>query len=374
MNAMKSNIHWYSQARAAVVPVVMLVCLLTYWNIFDVKDSSQHQANAASARQRKMPKKLIFLHYHKTGHDLSRTLAISGFQVSFKKFKRTNPAQFVIDACSPSAESSAPILVAAAVDFGTQWNDWWYSHPIQMVHFVRDPVDWTVSAYLYHVQQPIPKPERVWMRHPQGPSACHRNMTNISQKHILSNDTLSLVAELCRNLTTVSLSWASQLEVLSEQDGIRLEAARGILGSDHGDLALMMQQLEASRHVPDVITFRLSDFTDSKQYFQSSVRMLCIFGQDILHTQNRTINRCVKDSLKHGWIDKEKIHSEHITSNQRSTSELYRLKQLLLDDPVLGQPLRNMQQFLQQVYDEQRHKIGASIKPIESTIVLKSPT
>ena len=208
---MNSRIHQHSQAKAAVT-LATLVGLVTFWNLFDVKDSSQRQAIAASVRQRKNPKKLIFLHYHKTGHDLSRTLAEKGFQVTFGKFKRINHAQSVIDACSSSAASTAPILVAAAIDFGTQWNDWWHSHPIQMVHFVRDPVDWALSAYLYHIQLPVPKPESIWMRQPQGSSACQINMTKLSHNHILTYNTISQVAKLCRNLTTVSLSWASQLQ------------------------------------------------------------------------------------------------------------------------------------------------------------------
>ena len=332
-------------SRQLAVAIFSPLCLMAwYWNLFFVSISQppgkgvvppSHSSSLSAST-----KKLLFLHYHKTGHDLSRILAIMGFHVKIDTFKRSNSAKNVTDVLRASTSSN--IIVASAVDMGTQWDGW--LPQVKLVHFVRDPLDWVLSAYLYHIQEPFM--ERKWMTKKRQ-STCR--VTRPS--HLLSQATLQQVATLCRQLTNTSLSFSSQLAALSELDGLRLEAARGLLGSDHGDLSLMVQHLEASRPYKGVLTFLLSDFTSSKSTFETSVRKLCLFGQEVL--RNQTTHGCVKESVEYGWIDLTTANqSEHITSNRRSSVEKQQLKQSLLDDGVLGQPLRLLQQFVHQVYRE----------------------
>jgi hypothetical protein len=286
--------------------------------------------------------KLLFLHYHKTGHDLSRILATRAFrEEQFVKFKRSKPASAVVEAQRQPSTSDSKISVVAAVDLTKHWDQ---LLDTQVVHFVRDPLDWVLSAYLYHSQRPIPRPERRWITRSQGTDAC--NVTRGSSS-LLSMAGLLQISTCCRSLTDASIGLAEQLSRLSEKDGVRLEAARGLLGSDHGDLALMAQHLEVSRNSSaKVLTLFLADFTTTKETFQASARTLCKFGLNTLMANNRTIEDCIEDSVRYGWMDTNTTQSAHVTSNRRSSIEKYAMKQLLLKDAILGPPLRLVQQYV----------------------------
>lgn len=331
----------------ALAALFLWVCC----KVFTFYSPTQEQQNQSTAgeEEEEENKLLLFLHYHKTGHDLSRILATQAFHVPYIKFKRSSSIDHVIATAAQNVSNST-IFMVAAVDLGTQWKDWQLlsNRHVKIVHFVRDPLDWTLSAYLYHTQRPIPREERKWINRQN--SSCNGRKVQ-QHSHILSNDTLYDIERLCRNLTALSAkkSFASQIAALSEHNGLRLEASRGMLGSDHGDLSLMGQHLEASRHVNNVLTFVLSEFTSSKSMFQSSARKLCLFGSHILQLQNRTMEQCVQDAVQYGWIDVDHIQSAHVTSNRRSNIEKQELKQMLLDDPVLGPPLFRLQQLVQRV-------------------------
>jgi hypothetical protein len=178
------------------------------------------------------------------------------------------------------------------------------------------------------------------------------NVTGRSSPTFINMTTLLHISSYCRSVTNVSIDLAEQLSRLSEQDGLRLEAARGLLGSDHGDLALMVRHLEVSQrrnnHNSDaqVLTLFLDDFTTTIEKFQATARTLCRFGVSTLLANHRTMEDCVEDAVRYGWVDTNTTHSSHVTSNRRSSQEKYAMKQLLMNDVILGPPLREMQQYV----------------------------
>jgi hypothetical protein len=113
--------------------------------------------------------KLLLLHYHKTGHQLSRMLDLAGFGVPlmkksmFHRNKMSKAKKKLLKAQQLSNNETANAMIVSAVilDFDTD-DDWLLEHT-KLVHFVRNPFDWCLSAYLYHQQRPLPHMEIKWL-------------------------------------------------------------------------------------------------------------------------------------------------------------------------------------------------------------------
>ena len=103
----------------------------------------------------------LFLHYHKTGHDLTREILLPickvlGEVLSDNKGPRRRE-WFDFN----KQKNVIPYFKAAInVQGGAEMSqfDWNLQSPFpfKIVHFVRNPFDYVVSAYLYHAQNPPP--------------------------------------------------------------------------------------------------------------------------------------------------------------------------------------------------------------------------
>ena len=141
--------------------------------------------------------RISFLHYHKTGHDLSRvlasavssTLAIHTTESHLKKRKRSDNEL----SCSGRDEVqvwTAPELFQRIA-------------PVPscniIVHMVRDPASWAISSYDYHRQDPTPES---WVKHAK--PACtfkHRNGWNASTEVLgLDSETVGQLVAACTAL------------------------------------------------------------------------------------------------------------------------------------------------------------------------------
>eukprot|EP00541_Cyclophora_tenuis_P012586 CAMPEP_0116546596 /NCGR_PEP_ID=MMETSP0397-20121206/3308_1 /TAXON_ID=216820 /ORGANISM="Cyclophora tenuis, Strain ECT3854" /LENGTH=179 /DNA_ID=CAMNT_0004071031 /DNA_START=18 /DNA_END=557 /DNA_ORIENTATION=- len=162
------------------------------------------------------------------------------------------------------------------------------------------------------------------------------------------------IASLCTMLSNVTALWP-QLQQLSMEDGLRLEAARGLLGSSHGDLMTMAQHMWLTQSLPSknhqLKVVALSQFTNSEESFANTAQELCKFGSDILSRSNRSVARCTEAFTQQGWLGStsNNIVGRHVTSDKLSSREKQRLKKMLLEDPVLGPPLKMIQDFVQQM-------------------------
>ena len=105
--------------------------------------------------------RISFLHYHKTGHDLSRVLArgVSSTLAIDLTVAHHQPKRGRFDSelsCSGRDEVqvwTAPELFPRVA-------------PVPscniVVHMVRDPASWAISFYDYHRQDPTPE---AWVKH-----------------------------------------------------------------------------------------------------------------------------------------------------------------------------------------------------------------
>ena len=227
--------------------------------------------------------------------------------------------------------------------------DWKFDNSTRLAHFVRDPFDWSLSAYLYHSQVPVPMLESKWITKADKQPCLIRDAR--FARNVLGID-LRPIAQLCQDLIPDGASLYAQLRKLSVSQGLRLEAARGLLGSRHGDLMKMAHNawFFAERKPGNVSTYKLSQFTSSKQSFRRAVRRLCGFGENVLNT-DRSVSECVEASTKYGYLGGDKTvsrDSQHVTSSLLTNAARLDLKAILQSDEILGPALRAIQSLLQE--------------------------
>ena len=105
----------------------------------------------------------IFIHYHKTGHDLVNSVVdIFTGQVKASKYV---PQKKRINILGQIKDFHQDIVVLHAPDMLFDWNLIFQSkeRDPRIVHFVREPYDMVMSGYLYHSQNPSPSSES-WER------------------------------------------------------------------------------------------------------------------------------------------------------------------------------------------------------------------
>ena len=196
--------------------------------------TQQHNGHegAAGAPSRPTLEHLIsFLYYHKTGHDLSRTLArvvssmLTGDKGKFGFPYHYKRQRFSADhSCPEGGKVSvwpAPELFPLA--------------PLPscniVVHMVRDPALWAISAYDYHRQDPTPEH---WVKvYKPSCSFKHREgWTNSSTVLGLDAKTLTRLMKACNALVKPGKTYWEHLNILTEADGVRLTAFMNIFGGE----------------------------------------------------------------------------------------------------------------------------------------------
>lgn len=293
--------------------------------------------------KRTHPQKLFFLHYHKTGHDLSAKVALAGFHRQARRYKAKELRQNIL----PDQTNSSEIALVDGAEFYLPELESWLLPTTRVVHLVRDSFDWCLSAYLYHSQSPIPVRERKWIdKH--DPDPC-RIRDNTFAKQILHID-LESVSALCQSLVKESAqsSLYKQLQSLSRPQGLMLEAARGLLGARHGDLMRMAHNTYISNRW-QVQTYKLSQFTSSRSSFQQAVQRICIFGN--IKETTRSVDECVQDATKFAYLDpSQSSSSDHVTMHHLKDQERQDLKNMLRQNPILGPPLEKINSFVHQTW------------------------
>ena len=174
--------------------------------------------------------RISFLHYHKTGHDLSRVLASavrSTLAIHTMKARPHSIRARFDDELSCSGPDAVEVWTAPELFQRVA--------PVPscniVIHMVRDPASWAVSSYDYHRQDPTPE---AWLRHAK--PACSfkdRNGWNASAEVLrLDTETAAKLVAACTALVQPGKTYGQHLSTLPESDGLRLMAFANILGGD----------------------------------------------------------------------------------------------------------------------------------------------
>jgi hypothetical protein len=187
----------------------------------------------------------LFLHYHKTGHDLAREiLAPICSYLSKRLSDNAGPRRQL---WSPDDSGYIPyfhsaINVQGGAEMHFDWNRIIH-FPYKVVHFVRDPYDYVISAYLYHSQQP-PPPEKFVRQRKYNPCLVSNPLLghyidelnafgeNAVKLSFLLNETESLCRQIFRSgpfhKELIRLSNVSP----NAKDALLLEAARSLISDE----------------------------------------------------------------------------------------------------------------------------------------------
>ena len=307
------------------------------------------------------PHRISFLHYHKTGHDLSRvlasavssTLAIHKTKSHLKKRKRSDNEL----SCSGRDEVqvwTAPELFQRIA-------------PVPscniIVHMVRDPASWAISSYDYHRQDPTPES---WVKHAK--PACtfkHRNGWNASTEVLgLDSETVGQLVAACTALVQPGKTYWQHLSTLTEADGVRLMAFMNIfggeLGAACGDLtrsAANALSFRAAAATPDVMPPLVANLWMDAVVHDLAVAMAGLadflvssLGRDASHRagESRRLAEALVERLGSALVTAQEADfqkkssrsgTSHVTSNTTSIDAQTRKARLtasLYDDALLG--------------------------------------
>ena len=304
------------------------------------------------------PHRISFLHYHKTGHDLSRvlaravssTLAINKTMSHLKKRKRSDNEL----SCSGRDEVqvwTAPELFQRIA-------------PVPscniIVHMVRDPASWAISSYDYHRQDPTPES---WVKHAK--PACtfeHRKGWNASSDVLgLDSETVGQLVAACTALVQPGKTYWQHLSTLTEADGVRLMAFMNIFGGElGGDLtrsAANALSFRAAAATPDVMPPLVANLWMDAVVHDLAVAMAGLadflvssLGRDASHRagESRRLAEALVERLGSALVTAQEADfqkkssrsgSSHVTSNTTSIDAQTRKARLtasLYDDALLG--------------------------------------
>ena len=301
--------------------------------------------------------RISFLHYHKTGHDLSRVLASavsSTLAIHAMKAHQRKRARFDNElSCSGPDEVevwTAPELFQRVA-------------PVPpcniMVHMVRDPALWAVSSYDYHRQDPTPEG---WVKHAKPECTFkHRNGWNASAEVLrLDTETVAKLVAACTALVQPNTTYWQHLSTLTEADGLRLMAFMNILaGKRLGDLtrsaanALSLKRWTVS-DTPEVTPLLVTNLWMDEVMHDLKAAMAGLadflvssLRRDAGHQgERRRLAEALVERLGSALVTaqttdfyRKSINGDHVTSNTtniNAQARKVRLARLLNDDALLG--------------------------------------
>mmetsp|Transcript_16328 Transcript_16328/g.52374 ORF Transcript_16328/g.52374 Transcript_16328/m.52374 type:complete len:312 (+) Transcript_16328:171-1106(+) len=180
------------------------------------------------------------VHYHKTGHDLTRS--IRGVLIGSLRLYASNSSVLDCARCrvlhracpwrcgqlqwlDPLPERH--LVIVTAPDVACIQKEIPSSHRI--VHFVRDPARWAISAYDYHKQVPTPEP---WVQDWDHGTICR--LPELPYQAILDAELTRVALQMCTRLYDLNQTLYGNLRQLPEDGGVRLMALFGVLAAGTG--------------------------------------------------------------------------------------------------------------------------------------------
>eukprot|EP00040_Diaphanoeca_grandis_P006357 m.37109 g.37109 ORF g.37109 m.37109 type:complete len:366 (-) comp17572_c0_seq1:24-1121(-) len=322
-------------------------------------------------------KELLFIHYHKTGHDVVHELIqqlnrhigtyFSGGNIGPKRQHDEHgcPSSFTtwVDPESQEFWKIAPDQIQAAPSlFCDDLLSLWPPN-VAIVHFIRDPHDMVLSGYLFHSQQPSPE---IWAtRGDLHPCAYDSDELKRMSAHVsVPWSQIENVVNLCETLFNRSQAstFHQALLTLSPEDGLRLEACRALIMASNrtskrtgGDVLRMAANSLRLRSLGDrLFTTRTSEWLGSPSIptraivnfaFQNSSVPVSRFEKHIsavcdgMENSFSRLKNPSKDTRSKFPIVKKSSHMTHkLLSNEQRAS----MQRLLKADSTLGPVLERV--------------------------------
>jgi hypothetical protein len=286
--------------------ILLYTCLLLQGLTLSISNSIPISPNST------FPFHWLVLHYHKTGHDITRAIfepIAKALDISIADNLGPRRSLWRLEdylgegklGYIPYFHSRISIQGGAEMHF--KWNDH-INFDYKVLHFVRDPFEYVVSAYLYHTQ--VPPPPEKFVRHthynPCGYSKPKLD-TYVEELVLFGEDesfirnALNATIMLCRNLHVQGPLHRElhrlEVEPPNEIKALQLEACRSIVSDEidaGGDLLRMvvnsLREKEAGSNRARRVF--LSEFPIMNQtVWQRSMNSVLTF----LYSHNRTQSR-----------------------------------------------------------------------------------
>ena len=202
---------------------------------------------------------LMLVQYHKTGHDASRVIARVLGELWHVEFA---------DVMSRPDGHSRTLLPCQFLVAGSPWQSCYgvqaspdlscrpFPPRLRVLHFVREPVEMAISAYLYHSQSPPPEP---WVLHRP---PCARRIDPTVHRFAAALDLpfrhVEAVSALCHSLQPKNWSFHHALRTLPPSSAVRLAASWLI--TSQADVLRMAANAQSLRRLPPA-AFNGSAFT-----------------------------------------------------------------------------------------------------------------
>ena len=286
---------------------------------------------------------IAFVHYHKTGHDLSQVLASTASRVLgapvANNAKQTNRKR---ECLCETLKCTAGIVRWTAPELVLP-------HPetpacYRVVHMVRDPMRWAVSFYDYHRQEPTPEK---WVLRLKPVCSSRRLELYIDVLEPLGarRELFDAAAASCNGTVRPGWTIMDHLRGLPEEQGLRFMAYAGLVhgnGGPVGDLprsmanAAKLRQLRVHNLFMDDV---IADLRGSMAHLAHFIA-----GDDAPATRRRLAAVLTERLLADGFVEAEnrslakKIGGKHITTTVVSRPSGERKTRLIAGlerDPVL---------------------------------------
>jgi hypothetical protein len=347
-----------------------------------ISTNHKKSSHAVEYSMNKFPVNWLIMHYHKTGHDLIRKVfrpMTIELNVSFSdnvgpRRRLWNFAEYL---------GNVPYFVSGVhAQGGAEMHFHWANYTAsnyKILHFVRDPFEYIISAYLYHSQKIAPA--EAWIINPlYNPCSSSKNLLSfyVKELHTLNSNlsfmsvSIENIIQSCQNLVQKAFDTAKpirkhnyavllrHLAAGSENaiDALRLEAYRSLISSEvtaGGDIFRMAINSVRAREAGDSICAHFSiddlpyddeaswkitygkilDFLFNGKY---PLRLKSMNDRDYTSVliRRHLIDKGYQDSLSHGTLIGNSYTSSHITKNFISNDKRKTYRDALKADPELG--------------------------------------
>jgi len=274
----------------------------------------------------------MIIHYHKTGHHLSRDIAESikkytDFQLTRGKYPQRKGS------CAVKQFQDGSFFIQVAPNYFCDLNEKLPSNT-RIVHMVRDTYEQIISSFLYHTQDPTPEKDIIIY-----PCKTPNYINSMRTALGLKEDAINKVVSLCEDLNGGSRDYyhgLRSLRNLSWSDALRLEAAR-----------LMINVGDTLRVANNIVRLRESHThvltVEMKQWYIDGTLLKVLqflFGNSI----QREVKMEIVQDIKHKMVGA--TGGNHVTRGTVSEDLTVKMKTVLKNDLILGPILEEMNRII----------------------------
>jgi len=300
---------------------------------------------------------VLFIHYHKTGHDVSRLLARSiarhwhprGHFINFAM----NPSGRRVpykSGCAPFDFSQYQYAVQAAPNLFCNVSHY-LPEGTKIVHFVRDPVEMAISSYSYHSQNPPPEG---WVIRHYPCNIENHILHHMAQMVNVNMEQIEKVIHLCKELLPddYDRQYGKALRELPRDIGLRLETARFIISAGRVAGADLLRMGTNTKHLNDFQKIKhvsMSAFTGPNKNMTVAAILHFLFDTQVPQSVVDDIVADVTVDMKHVKTQGKAGKPTHVTRHKLTDEDREHMNRLLLMDPILSPVLHGVQGIHQEL-------------------------